>query len=165
MRLPATVAHAAEATNALQYRGLDAPTYRNLGTSEDDAEETVDEEYEEGRDEMYDASIAARKQTYSVPLPAPQLREMSRAAMLIPYVGDIFRVMKSRENQPGGQEAASLADAQTQVLDAQTQVLIALDTLMSWRARGAVHSRHRTHGVNNEPAEDNNNNSSRHESR
>ena len=111
-----TVAHAAEATNALQYRGLDAPTYRNLGTSEDDFEEIVDEEYEKGREEMYDASIAAQPDS----VPAPQPREMSRAAMLIPYIGDIFRVM----NQLGGPEEASFADA-------MTNVLIALDTLMS----------------------------------
>lgn len=118
-KVPA-VAHAAEATNADTYRGLDAPEHRSLGTgqnaSEDEAEEEDDEAYEEGREEEYDASIV---QTDSAPVPQP--RERSRAAMLLPYVEDIFRVM----NQPRH------TTSEEAYFDAQTNVLMALDTLMA----------------------------------
>uniref|UniRef100_A0A7S0PYE5 Uncharacterized protein n=1 Tax=Coccolithus braarudii TaxID=221442 RepID=A0A7S0PYE5_9EUKA len=105
----AAVVHTAEATNADNYRSLGT----GQNASEDEAEDEDDEAFEDGREREIDAS------TVSDPAPVPQ--PSSRAAMLLPYIEDIFRVM----NQ------SSHTTSEEAYFDAQTNVLMALDTLMA----------------------------------
>jgi len=91
-----------------------ASNYRSLGAPSPCSDEENDEAFERGRELEYDASIGQTD-----PAPVLPRREMSRAAMLLPHVEDIFRVM----NQRG-------AITEMEKLTACTDVLSALNLLM-----------------------------------
>ena len=94
------------------------PSHGRAFSSDEDGDgpQDYDEAYEKALDEVYDALIA---QADAARLPQP--RELSRAAMLLAYLEDVFWVM----NEPG------LTTTRTAYFEAYTDVLVALDTLMA----------------------------------